>query len=265
MQNNEFPKEITPRPADPHSDGRILVFEDDFNGDALDRTVWSHELGYIRNDELQVYTDSPKNVYLENGSLVLKAVREPAKAMKRGVMTDFEWTSGSIRTMGTFAAKYGRWEAKIRVPRAAGSFPAFWTLGAGFDYTSKGVNWPYCGEIDIFEHYPGTGDTSTHGAIYNPTPHLYRSIDIARARSKPLDYDEYHVYALEWTRDRMEFFVDGELVSAADISDEMTMFREPHFILLDHAVGAAGGSAEGAPDEMAMYVDWVRVYAPIEG
>ena len=248
-----------------------LIFEDDFNGTVLDETVWNYETGYIRNNEQQAYSDSVNNVYLENGNLVIRAIREPAQAYKNGVLTNFDWTSGSIQTNNKVELMYGRWEARIKFPGITGSFPAFWTLGAGYEYSynnanqgNKGTKWPYCGEIDIAEHYPGGGATTTHGAIYNTSPTANNGIDLGRNRSKSIDVTEYHVYALEWSETKMSFYVDDDLVSTSTITDAMTMFRQPHYIILNLAIGASGGTPPSDVDEMKMYVDWVRVYAPLE-
>lgn len=246
-----------------------LVFVDDFDGDSLNLSVWNYETGYLRNNELQVYCDSDKNVYLEDGNLVIRAIREPAKGYKGGVLEDFGWTSGSIQTNNKVELKYGRWEARVKFPGIVGSFPAFWTLGAGYDYHynspqqgNKGTKWPYCGEIDIVEHYPGGGNTTTHGAIYNTSPTADYGIDLGRKRSKSIDVTEYHVYAMEWTETEISFYVDDDLISTSTITDAMTMFRQPHFIILNLAIGSSGGTPPNDVDEMKMYVDWVRVYAP---
>ena len=263
-----------PSGQDAYREGRVLVWEDDFNGDSLDTSVWNYELGNVRNNELQVYTNNSKNVYVENSNLVLKAIREDYEAYDKTIKTTktFNWTSGSIHTNNTKEFKYGRFEAKIKLTNVRGSFPAFWTLGAGYDYQytndanmgNKGVLWAYCGEIDIMEH-KGFVNSITCGSIYSTSESVPGTINLGRLSSGNLDFSKYHIYALEWTEDKIDIYVDDVLVSSSDISDSKfnMPFKQPHFILFDHAIGASGGTPSDSLTECYFYVDWVRVYAPL--
>lgn len=241
-----------------------LIFEDDF--DTFNSENWGFEIGNVRNGELQFYR--AENVSVDESNLVITAKRE--------THMNKAWTSGSITGQLKKSFQYGRFEARIKFPYIAGSFPAFWTLGANhwIKYAADddstiansapdgSVQWPQCGEIDIVEHYPGAGNTTTHGAIYNTTDNTSKTgINLGRNRSGTLDMTEYHVYALEWSETKILFYVDDVLVSSAIITDEMTMFRQPHYIILNLAVGAVGGTPPDDVSEMKMYVDWVRVYA----
>ena len=257
---------------DAYRENRVLVWEDDFDGTELDTSIWNFEKGYIRNGEIQHYTDSNENVYVENSNLVLKAIRGANQGYNvNGELITKPWSSGSIMTNSTKEFQYGRLEAKMKVPQLAGSFPAFWTLGATYNYISStatdrgnhGESWPQCGEIDIMEHYPGDGDTTNHGAIYNTDQSNHTAIYLGKARSSSLDLTQYHIYSLEWTQNKIEYYVDDVLISRSAITDDMYMFRMPHFIILNHAVGAVGGTPADDVNEMYVYVDWVRVYAPI--
>ena len=262
-----------PSGQDAYREGRTLIWEDDFNGDNLDTSVWSYELGNIRNNELQVYTNNSKNVYVENSNLVLKAIKEDCEAYDKNTKTTktFNWTSGSVHTSNKKEFKYGRFEAKIKLTNVRGPFPAFWTLGTGYDYQytndvnmgNKGVLWPFCGEIDIMEHF-GYSSSTSHGSYYSINESNSQSISLGRSSSKALDFDKYHIYSLEWTEDKLDIFVDDVLVSSSDISDpKFVSFKQPHFILLDHAIGASGGTPSDSLTECYFYVDWVRVYAPL--
>lgn len=276
MANNilSISSNTQPSGQDAYREGRTLIWEDDFNGDSLDTSVWNYELGNIRNGELQVYTNNSKNVYVENSNLVLKAIKEDCEAYdKRTQQTKtFNWTSGSIQTNNTKEFKYGRFEAKIKLTNVMGSFPAFWTLGAGYDYQytndanmgNKGVLWPYCGEIDIMEH-KGLANSITCGSLYSTSESISTATDLGRLSSGNLDFSKYHIYALEWTKDKIDIYVDDVLVSSSDISgSEFDMpFKQPHFILLNHAIGASGGTPSDSLTECYFYVDWVRVYAPV--
>ena len=262
-----------PSGQDAYREGRTLIWEDDFNGDHLDTSAWSYELGNIRNSELQVYTNRPENVYVENSNLVLKAIKEDCEAYdkKTQQIKTFNWTSGSVHTNNKKEFKYGRFEAKIKLTNVQGSFPAFWTLGAGYDYQytndanmgNKGVLWPFCGEIDIMEHF-GYGDSTSHGSFYSTDESITQASKLGKVSSGTLDFDKYHIYSLEWTEDKLDIFVDDVLVSSADISDpKFVSFKQPHYILLDHAIGASGGIPSDSLTECYFYVDWVRVYAPL--
>ena len=261
-----------PSGQDTYREGRVLVWEDDFNGDSLDTSVWNYELGNVRNNELQVYTNNSKNVYVENSNLVLKAIKEDCEAYDKNTKTTktFHWTSGSIHTNNIKEFKYGRFEAKIKLTNVNGSFPAFWTLGAGYDYQytndanagNKGVLWPFCGEIDIMEHF-GNHPSTSHGSFYSTDESITQPSSLERLSSRTLDFDKYHIYSLEWTEDKIDMFVDDVLVTSANISDpKFVSFKQPHFILFDHAIGASGGTPSDSLTECYFYVDWVRVYAP---
>lgn len=275
MANNilSISSNTQPSGQDAYREGRVLIWEDDFNGDHLDTSVWNYELGNIRNNELQVYTNNSKNVYIENSNLVLKAIKEDCEAYDKNTKATkvFNWTSGSVQTNNKKEFKYGRIEAKIKLTNVQGSFPAFWTLGAGYDYQytndanmgNKGVLWPFCGEIDIMEHF-GYNTSTSHGSFYSTDESITQASPLAKSSSKALDFDKYHIYSLEWTEDKLDIFVDDVLVSSADISDpKFVSFKQPHFILLDHAMGASGGIPSDSLTECYFYVDWVRVYAPL--
>ena len=274
MANNilSIPSKTQPSGQDAYREGRVLIWEDDFNGDHLDTSAWSYELGNIRNSELQVYTNRPENVYVENSNLVLKAIKEDCEAYdkKTQQIKTFNWTSGSIHTNNKKEFKYGRFEAKIKLTNVNGSFPAFWTLGAGYDYRytndanagNKGVLWPFCGEIDIMEHF-GNHPSTSHGSFYSTDESITQPLNLERLSSRTLDFDKYHIYSLEWTEDKIDMFVDDVLVTSANISDpKFVSFKQPHFILFDHAIGASGGTPSDSLTECYFYVDWVRVYAP---
>ena len=250
-----------------YRENRVLVWEDDFNGNELDTNNWRYATGYIRNNELQYYTNNSKNIYIENSNLVIKAIKENVNGYKNGVSTVFNWTSASIETAKKKEFQYGRFEAKMKIPQTLGSFPAFWTLGNTYDYVynengnlgNQGESWAYCGEIDIMEHKQGKPYT-TSGSIYDIGNGV---TDIGRVNSHEIDFNEYHIYALEWTPEKIEFFVDDILISSHLISDNMYMFKMPHYIILNLAIGSAGGGTPPSDvNEYIVYTDWVRVYAP---
>ena len=245
--------------SDAYRPGRTLIWEDDFTGTTLNTANWDYENNYSRPNEVQNYVAGTNNVWVENSNLVIKAKKEWSNGK--------EWSSGCIHTDNKREFMYGRFEAKIKIPQTIGSFPAFWTLGGNYE-EGGGITWPYCGEIDIMEHKYGYAWT-TAGALYRTDLvwDNWDAKDLGRVDSGNIgSFDDYHIYAMEWTHDRLDYYVDDRLIGHSDISDDNTwfMFHQPHYILLNQALGAAGGSVPSNMTEYTMYVDWVRVYAPQE-
>lgn len=245
--------------GDGYRPGRTLIWEDDFTGTTLNRDNWDYEDNYSRPNEVQNYVAGTNNVWVENSNLVIKAKKEWSNGK--------EWSSGCIHTDNKREFMYGRFEAKIKIPQTVGSFPAFWTLGGNYE-EGAGITWPYCGEIDIMEHKQGYAWT-TAGALYRTDLvwDNWDAKDLGRVDSGAIgSFDDYHIFAMEWTHDKLDYYVDDRLIGHSDISDDNTwfMFHQPHYILLNQALGAAGGSVPSNMTEYTMYVDWVRVYAPEE-
>lgn len=231
-----------------------LVWSDEFDvAGPPDPARWSYEEGFVRNHEAQLYTRSPDNVRVEDGHLVIEARRDPAA--ERG------YTSGSVRTKGKGEWLYGRIEVRARLPIARGLWPAIWTLGA----THGDERWPDCGEIDLMENVgfePKLLHFSVHTAAYN---HVMKTHKTTTAR-----YDDlataWHVYAVDWTPERIDFFVDERKVFA--FANEGTgraawPFDRAQFLLLNLAVGGDWGGQHGIDDASlprALLVDYVRVY-----
>ena len=243
--------------SDAYRPGRTLIWEDDFTGTTLNTANWDYENNYSRPNEVQNYVAGTNNVWVENSNLVIKAKKESSNGK--------EWSSGCIHTDNKREFMYGRFEAKIKIPQTVGSFPAFWTLGGNYE-EGGGITWPYCGEIDIMEHKYGYAWT-TAGALYRTDLvwDNWDAKDLGRVDSGNIgSFDDYHIYAMEWTHDKLDYYVDDRLIGHSDISDDSQwfMFHQPHYILLNQALGAAGGSVPSNMTEYTMYVDWVRVYAP---
>jgi len=242
-----------------------LVWEDTFDGPALDCSKWAFEVGVLRNTEKQYYTDGrPENCRIEDGKLVIEARKEPfGKAA---------YTSASIHTHGLVSARYGRIECRAKVPEGRGLWPAFWTLGDNW----AEVGWPRCGEIDIME-YVGYDTTRTWATAHwweadRPGEESHVSVGTSLYRSKVRPGDGFHTYALEWDEKKLVFFFDDiayltlptdKIPSAGGIHP----FRQGHGLKLNLAVGGEWGGREGIDDAVfpARYeIDWVRVWAPEE-
>jgi beta-glucanase (GH16 family) len=231
-----------------------LVWSDDFNGtagNAPDNTKWSFDLGGggWGNNELQVYTNNANNIKLDgSGKLVITAISSG---------TGF--TSARIKTKGKFSQAYGRFEARIKTPTGPGIWPAFWMLGSNIDTKP----WPQCGEIDIMEQ-KGNQSHITYGTLHGPGYSAGNSIGKSYALANGRFDTDYHIYAVEWGEDYIDFFVDNFLYQRRtpdDVTGEW-VYNQPFFLLLNVAVGGnfVGFPTTGTPFPQSMYVDYVKVY-----
>ena len=269
-------------PDTPDPTERQLIWSDEFDGDTLDESKWSYQLGirdvYVNdgrtiegpwfwgNDELQYYTEDA--VSLVEGVMSITAER------KSGLPNERQFTSARIVTRDKGFWTYGYFEARMKLPAGTGMWPAFWLLpqpekGMGTD--NKYGGWPANGEIDIMEakgrllfessgalHYGGGQDVFTSNTANHTAP-----------------ITAWHTYALEWRSDHISWFVDDVEFLRVESSRWYTTsplgngnpsapFDAPYYILINLAVG---GKFDGgrAPDESftsaAMQVDYVRVYA----
>jgi beta-glucanase (GH16 family) len=243
-----------------------LTWSDEFDGPANsipDRSKWIYDIGGggWGNNELEYYTSRSQNAYLDGkGHLIIKAIKETYTGAE-GVTRNY--TSARLLTKGKFDQKYGRFEARIRLPAGRGIWPAFWMLGKDID----GVGWPNCGEIDIMENIgkePSINHGSLHGPGYSGGDSLSR---IYTLPGKKRFSGAFHTFAIEWEANEVRFYVDGVLYhtkAPADLpAGKRWVFDHPFFILLNVAVG---GSFPGSPDQtiswpQMMVVDYVRAYS----
>lgn len=243
-----------------------LVWEDDFTGTALDGSKWyAVQHGFVDNNEQQFYTDRPENVAVSNGFLWLTARRETyvgTGPWMGGQNKTSEYTSGKIESLGKAQFQYGRFEARMKLPRGEGTWPAFWMLGSNL--FEPDVGWPRCGEIDIMEH-GGIQDVYTgalHTEAYNHT------LGTQKVMGQPITtYDtQFHVYGVDWTPDHFAFHLDGQVfytVTKAEMGSSQAEwpFDQPFWLILNLAVGGPyGGDPAPGVYPYQMQVDWVRVY-----
>ena len=237
---------------------KALVWSDEFNyNGAPDAEKWDYERGYIRNKELQYYTTRPENVRVENGNLVIEA-RHDSLAADGEV---YPITSASLITKGKGEWQYGRVEVRAKIPSSLGSWPAIWMLGKNIDR----VGWPASGEIDIMEHVgfdPHKIHTNIHTKAYN---HKIKT-NKGKATDIKAPYEDYHLYAVEWNKKKMDFFIDDKKVFTFMNEGKGTdawPFDQPFYLILNLAYGGSWGGQEGV-DEKALpqkfYIDYVRVY-----
>lgn len=186
--------------------GWRLVWADEFNGKGLpDAGKWTYEEGFIRNNEAQFYTkDRPENVRMENGMLIIESRKEQYQnpLFKEGSKRAEErqkvanYTSGSLTTEGKASWNHGRIEVRAKLPAGRGTWPAIWLLGVN----RKEVGWPKCGEIDIMVH------ANFHTQSYNHVMKTSKGDKIVVENPS----GSFHVYSVEWSTERMDFFVDGK-------------------------------------------------------
>lgn len=232
-----------------------LVWSDDFNGtagDLPDASKWGFDLGNNNgwgNEELENYTNNPENVSLDgNGNLVITAIKNGNS-----------YTSARIKSQNKFSQAYGRFEARIKTPYGPGIWPAFWMLGANV----AEVGWPQCGEIDIME-LKGQQPHIINGTIHGPGYSAGNAISASYAlKNSRFDLD-YHVFAVEWFEDQLDFYCDGYLYKRITKSDVPGPWVYDHafFLILNIAVGGnyVGFPTAQTPFPQKMTVDYVRVY-----
>lgn len=231
-----------------------LVWSDEFEGPlgaAPDASKWSFDLGGggWGNNELQVYTNNANNVKLDgSGKLMITAIGNGSA-----------FSSGRIKTKGKFEQAYGRFEARIKTPTGPGIWPAFWMLGANIDTKP----WPQCGEIDIMEQ-KGQQSSVTFGTVHGPGYSGGNAITKAYGLMNGRFDLDYHIYAVEWKENQIDFFVDDYLyqrVTNESVKGEW-VYNQPFFLLLNVAVGGnfVGFPTTGTPFPQTMYVDYVKVY-----
>jgi beta-glucanase (GH16 family) len=239
-----------------------LVWSDEFEETLVSspkKDLWSFDLGIGPNNdgwgnqELQFYTDRLDVVSTDGlGSLKIMAKKESLGGR--------EYISGRIKTKNKFSQKYGRIEARIKTPFGPGLWPAFWMLGNNIDT----VAWPNCGEIDIMELKGGQPSTiygSMHGPGYSGGNSKSATYSLRNGR---FDTD-FHIFAVEWYEDRIDYFVDDYLynrIQKTDVAPNKWVFNQPFFLIMNVAVG---GNFTGFPNvntsfPQTMQVDYVRVY-----
>ena len=246
-----------------------ITWSDEFNGAAgtpVDGSKWKFDTGGggFGNGELQYYTTSTSNVAQDgNGNLAITARRENPSNFQCHYGT-CQYTSGRILTQDKFTQAYGRFEARIKIPKGQGIWPAFWMLGADI-----GTNpWPNSGEIDIMENV-GKEPNTAYGTVHGPGYSGGASIGGNRNIGAPLG-DAFHTYAVEWSPNLIVWFLDGSeyfRVTPASLNGNRWVFDHPFFMLLNVAVG---GTWPGNPDgstqfPQTMLVDYVRVSAYTDG
>jgi len=231
-----------------------LVWADEFDKNGLpDETKWNFELGKAKyNNEPQYHTKDLKNIRVEDGKLIITTLNEDLDGAKK-------YTSARINTKGKFEFTYGRVEARAKLPSGRGIWPAIWTLGLT-------GGWPDCGEIDIMEywgHDPDRVAANVHTRDYNHAKGTGRGMKITC--EKP--YEDFHIYAVEWYKDRLDFFMDDKLYFSCKAKGEGIgewPFFAPQYLIINQALWVNFKKWEPGIDDsifpQQFMVDYVRFY-----
>ena len=235
---------------------KVLVWQDEFNYSGKpDPEKWIHETGGggWGNQELQYYTNRIENSYVENGVLKIKAIKE--------YYSGNSYTSARLNSTNDGSWKYGRIEVRAKLPSGRGTWPAIWTLPDDWVYGG----WPASGEIDIMEHV-GYDQGVIHGTVHTDAYNHTRGTQKGGQIYSSTVSDSFHVYAIEWTEEKIDFFFDDSLYFT--FHNEHKTYAEWPFdqdfhLLLNIAIGGNWGGAQGVDPsltEAIMEIDYVRVY-----
>lgn len=237
--------------AQKHETSWDLVWSDEFNYEGLpDPLNWGYDVGYIANNELQYYTDGrSENAAVTGGNLLIIGRKE--------LYNNSNFTSARLVTDGKNSWTYGKIEARIKLPKGQGMWPAFWMLGQNIHT----VGWPACGEIDIMEHI------NNENILYG-TLHWLNGNHVSSGGSTPCDVAQYHNYSVEWDKESVKWLLDGTIYWEVNIKDGINSteaFHKPQYIILNLAIG---GDWPKNPDQTSvfpdtMFVDYVRVYKSV--
>jgi beta-glucanase (GH16 family) len=241
---------------------RLLVWSDEFEADgSADFNKWDFDRGDgcpdncgWGNNELQFYTDNPQNVRVEGGKLIIEAHKDSLGGKA--------FTSAKMVSKGKGDWLYGRFEVKAKLPSGRGTWPAIWMLPTDWKYGG----WPDSGEIDIMEHV-GFDAGVIHGTIHTEAYNHIKGTQKEGKISIPSAQESFHVYAIDWTEHRMDFYVDENLYHTVkrDPTDDYKRwpFDQRFYLILNLAVGGNWGGAQGVDPSIwpqRMEVDYVRVY-----
>jgi beta-glucanase (GH16 family) len=252
--------------------GMKLVWNDEFNSEGKpDTSSWIYEKGFVRNQELQWYNE--KNANCKGGVLIIEGKKEKilnpdfvsgSSNWKRN-REFIEYTASSIQTRGKKQWMYGRFEVRARIDTATGSWPAIWTLGV------KG-QWPSNGEIDIMEFYRiNNVPTILANVAWGTNERGKAKWDSEKpplsvfTKNDPMWVKKFHVWRMDWDENSIQLFIDDILINSTSLSeainpDGINPFKQPHYLLLNLALGGNGGNPAMSHFPVTYEVDYVRFY-----
>ena len=228
-----------------------LTWSDEFNGSSLDMTTWKYDLGGggWGNSELEVYTNSNENLFLQNGYLTIRALKNSYSG---------QYTSARINTKGKKDFLYGRIDIRAKLPQGQGIWPALWMLGSNLSTSG----WPACGEIDIME-FLGHDITTVYGSVhYNDGGHQYKT-GSHKVSTADNYHDKFHIYTIIWQENLIDFYVDYQKYFSVNPNTvKFDAFNLPQFFIFNVAVGGVwpGNPNASTVFPQDMIVDYVRVF-----
>ena len=247
--------------------GYRLIWSDEFDVDGRPNSAnWRYEQGFVRNEEDQWYQQD--NARVEGGLLIIEARREQkANPNYQAGSTDWKrnrqyaaYTSSSLNTSGLHSWQFGRFEMRGRIPASAGMWPAWWTLG-------NSGEWPSNGEVDIMEFYNGRvlanvacGTSTRYQAKWDSVTKTLASFNDPQWSSK------FHVWRMDWDDTKIDLYLDDVVMNTTNLADMlnpdgMSPFRQPHYMLVNLAIGGInGGDPSGSTFPARYEVDYVRVF-----
>jgi beta-glucanase (GH16 family) len=252
--------------------GMKLEWSDEFNNTGKpDPSNWIYETGFVRNYELQWY--QKENANCSDGVLLIEGRREKIKnpgykPENKNWISEreyAEYTSASIQTNGLRQFQFGRFEVRARIDTSKGSWPAIWTLGISKE-------WPSNGEIDIMEFYRSSGIPTILANFAWGTNKRYvaKWDDLKKPLSDftAIDQDwtkKFHIWRMDWTKDSISLFLDDQLLNTTIVNqtlnpDGFNPFLQPHYLLLNLAIGSNGDDPSKTIFPIKYQVDYVRVY-----
>jgi beta-glucanase (GH16 family) len=285
-----FSPTTTPPPAP--SGGWTVVWEDTFDGNGQPNAAnWNYHVGNGLNPGLAGFDgwgngewewSRPENSFRQNGNLVIRADYSTTAT----VIAGRQWfqRSGRITTKGKRSWTFGRIEARIAMPNAIGTWPAFWMMGDACDDTATtnfaapidrfdtmATNWSSCGEVDIMEHR-NTETVTFQNLFWDSRTGVFPWAD-GQNNQQPNqasvgDVSQFHLYTIEWDANQIRWYVDRETrptpVHTVDLSaGNKEEFRKPFHIILNLALsGQFTGNAQPVQSmfPLTMQVDYVRVW-----
>lgn len=242
--------------------------------------VWTFEQGLVRNQEVQCYQSN--NAWQQNGNLIIEGRREqvlnpnyiPGSTDWRFKNQYAQYTSASITSQGKYSFQYGRMQVRAKLPCVPGAWPAIWTLG-------NSGEWPSNGECDVLEYYSpdsvlanlargsNTRWSAAWDSVKKPLSPLFTSTN-----PNPNWRTEYHIWTMQWDQDNIRLYIDNHLMNTTAqtwLVNPVTTwgpknpFKQPHFLLLNLALGGAGGDPSGTTFPLRYELDHVRVWEGLTG
>ena len=251
-------------PKEPDFEGYTLAWSDEFNGSSINDLNWVHELGDGTayglpagwgNSELQLYTNAVENSYIEEDADGVSALVIAATESSSG-----DYNSAKLTTQSLHSFRYGKIDARIKLPTAQGMWPAMWMLGDNI----TDISWPGCGEIDILELVGSEPDVVRGNIHYTDEEQNYSNDEGSPLMITETFDQDYHNFGIDWTPTEITFSLDGSVYKTTSLTaDGMKEFQRSFYLILNVAVG---GNWPGDPDATTtfpqkMYVDYIRYYS----